>query len=254
MNMKAVEKSKPGSLGTPKLEREHVFDKHDPPRRVRGLWRRRASGALYAYMSASSNRLRYFYPLDADTVAKAVTARQALKEIQRKGELLPPAELDIPGDAPASVDEGSSGMTLEEAVDGYQTERDALDLKDEATCDREDSGLAFWVQKFGKMKFAEADDATLTAFATWRTTDPSCRTIHADHPFAAPAVVDYPSWRRWSRPPLCARIWRPVSSAAMASAARFSARSTSSASGKRWRSSWSKYWRTAWMSLRSWPI
>ncbi len=172
--MNAVENEaksrKPGGMGTPKLEWEHVFDKHNPPRRVRGLWRRRASGQLYAYMNASSNGLQYFYPLHADTVAQAVTARQGLKELQRKGELLPPGQMDIPGDAPSSVDKGSSGMTLEEAVDGYQTERDALDLKDEATCDREDSGLAFWVKKFGKMRFADVDGSTLTAFATWRKT------------------------------------------------------------------------------------
>jgi len=59
---------------------QKVFDAHKPPRRVRGLWRRRASGSLYAYMNAS-NGLQHFFPLHADTVAKAVTARQALKEI-----------------------------------------------------------------------------------------------------------------------------------------------------------------------------
>lgn len=84
----------------------------DPPRRMRGLWRRRAGEALYAYRNASTNGPQYFYPLHADTVTKALTARQALKDLQRKGELLPPGKLDTSGDVPASVDQGSSGRRI----------------------------------------------------------------------------------------------------------------------------------------------
>jgi hypothetical protein len=41
----------------------------------------------------ASNGLQYFYPLHADTVARAARTTQALKEIQRKGGLLPPGQL-----------------------------------------------------------------------------------------------------------------------------------------------------------------
>ncbi len=155
------------TLGTAKSQTpwQQVYDAHKPPRRVRGIWRRK--GRLYAKLDANNGK-QYFYPLHADTVPEAVSARQALKMIQKGGKLFPPAEMDLSGDKPKKTDTAIPTMTLAEAVEGYQKDRDALKTKDEATCNREDSGLALWVKKFGKMLLADMTDGTLIDFGTWR--------------------------------------------------------------------------------------
>ena len=66
--MKALgKKSNPNSW-------EQVFDKHNPPRRVRGLWSR--NGKLFAQLDANDGKA-YRYPLHVDTVPEAITAKQA---------------------------------------------------------------------------------------------------------------------------------------------------------------------------------
>jgi integrase len=88
--------------------------------------------------------------------------------LQKGGKFFPPAEMDLSGDKPKKTDTAIPTMTLAEAVEGCQKDRDALKTKDEATCDREDSGLALWVEKFGKMLLADMTDGTLIDFGTWR--------------------------------------------------------------------------------------
>ena len=104
-----------------------------------------------------------------DTVPEAVTAKQALKNIQAEGKLSPPAQMVLGVDVkPKPAEENNDEFTLADAVKGYQESRDTLKSKDEATCDREDSGLNLWVEKFGTMDFADVKNGTLTDFAEWR--------------------------------------------------------------------------------------
>ena len=157
-----------GTKKSPPQAWKQVFDERKPPRRVRGIWRRYQD--LYAALDANNGKA-YYYPLHVDTVPQAVLARQALKQLQKEGKLLPPAEMNLSGVAPAKAtktDIAAATMTLAEAVAGYQKDRDALKTKDEATGAREDSGLAFWVEKFGKMLLAEVSEGTLIDFGTWR--------------------------------------------------------------------------------------
>jgi len=92
---------------------------------------------------------------------------QALKNLQSEGKLLPPAKMTLGAEVEPKPAVGTA-LTLADAVSGYQKSRDLLKSKDQATCDREDSGLKLWVEKFGTMDFAEVKSGTLTDFAEWR--------------------------------------------------------------------------------------
>jgi hypothetical protein len=151
-----------------------VNDEHRPPRRVRGLWRRYE--IFYANLYANDGK-QYFYPLHgAITVPEAISKRQALKDIQRGGQLAPPRQ--IAADEAETLrkklhetetdEESLPAFTLAEAVEGYRKDRDVLKSKDPATCAREDSGLLMWCEKFGDVLFEEITDGTLLDFATWR--------------------------------------------------------------------------------------
>jgi hypothetical protein len=151
-----------------------VNDEHRPPRRVRGLWRRYE--IFYANLYANDGK-QYFYPLHgAITVPEAISKRQALKDIQRGGQLAPPRQ--IAADEAETLrkklhetetdEESLPAFTLAEAVEGYRKDRDVLKSKDPATCAREDSGLLMWCDKFGDVLFEEITDGTLLDFATWR--------------------------------------------------------------------------------------
>jgi integrase len=143
-----------------------VHDQHKPPRRVRGLWRRGEN--LYAALDANNGKA-YYYPLHVDTVPQAVAARQELKSLQAQGKLLPPSDMKLGDGAPKPAPKsGDPGISLADAVKGYQTDRDALKLKDELTADREDSGLTLWIEKFGTMPFEDVTSGTLIDFGTWR--------------------------------------------------------------------------------------
>jgi len=61
---------------------------------------------------------------------------------------------------------GDLGISVVDTVKGYQTDRDALKMKDEKTATREDSGLGFWVEKFGKMELADVTGGTLIDYGT----------------------------------------------------------------------------------------
>lgn len=152
-----------------------VNDGHRPPRRVRGLWRR--YGVIYANLYASDGR-QYFYPLHgASTVPEAILKRQALKVLQRAGQLAPPRQIAADEaersqktlqEAGGADEDPSPAFTLSEAVEGYRRDRDALGKKDQGTCDREDSGLRFWVNGFGDVLFQYVTSGTLIDFAAWR--------------------------------------------------------------------------------------
>lgn len=152
-----------------------VHDGHRPLRRVRGLWRR--YDVIYANLYANDGK-QYFYPLHgAGTVPEALSKRQALKVLQRAGQLAPPRQ--VAADEAESLrkslretegadEECLPALTLSEAVEGYRRDRDALGKKDEGTRDREDSGFRFWVNGFGDVIFEYVTSGTLLDFATWR--------------------------------------------------------------------------------------
>jgi integrase len=130
--------------------------------RVRGLWSK--NNRYYAQLDANDGN-QYRYQLQARTVPQAVLARQALKSKQQAGNLFPPGNDDQkegPKEGPRS------GQTLETVVKLYQEDRDGLKKKDPSTAKREDSGLRFWVGKFGGFDFTEVNGNTLREFAKWR--------------------------------------------------------------------------------------
>jgi hypothetical protein len=91
-----------------------VYDQHKPPRRVRSLWRRGEN--LYARMAANNGKA-YYYPLHADTVPDALTARHELKSLQNQNKLFPPSEMKLGDGAPKPVTKtGDLGINLAGAV------------------------------------------------------------------------------------------------------------------------------------------
>jgi integrase len=213
---------------------QQVFDAKE--QRVRGLWIR--NGVYHAQLDATDGK-QYKYPMHgAKTVPQAVTGRQALKKIQTEGELLPPLELRkfqegqartglitppppntnpptggtaaSETNAPASRDceaeqnpvaDKKVPISTEDAIDGYCASRTALESKKEATGSREDSSLAHWKLKFGKMALADLRGATLLEYAVWRKKEHkvSGRTINLD----VMAISQVIQWGRdWGHLPL----------------------------------------------------
>lgn len=112
---------------------------------VRGLWKK--SGAFYAQLDANDGN-QYRYQLQAETLPQAVLARQVLKSKQQAGNLFPP------GNQPEK--EGlRSGEKREAVIKLYQDDRDQLHKKADATSKREDSGLRFWIKKFGSVEITQ---------------------------------------------------------------------------------------------------
>jgi hypothetical protein len=154
---------------------QKVEDEHKPPRRVRGLWRR--YDTLYAMLNANDGK-QYFYPLHgATTVPQAILKRQALKQLQQEGKLLPPSQIAAKEaeaaqkalqEIEAADETNLPAFTVSDAIVGYRHDRDLLGKKNEGTGNREDSGFRFWVNGYGDALFEYVTSGTLHDFSTWR--------------------------------------------------------------------------------------
>ncbi len=131
--------------------------------RVRSLWERK--GVYYAQLDANTGK-QYKYPLEhAATVPQAVTEMQALKRIQREGKLFPPSITGENAKKECTKECTAEGHPIKEAVEKYQSERDKLEKKDQATCDREDSSLKKWLLGFGDRPISAVDGKMYKDFA-----------------------------------------------------------------------------------------
>ncbi len=85
---------------------------------------------------------------------------QALKKVQREGNLYPPGVSAEEAQKEYTKESTGEGRTIKEAIQGYQSDRDKLEKKDPATCTREDSGLGKWVSGFGDRLLSSVDAKT----------------------------------------------------------------------------------------------
>ncbi len=134
-----------------------VFDERK--RRARGLWER--NGIFYAQINVNRDPIRFKLE-HATTVPQAVTAQQVLKAQQRAGTLKRPADASVPEQVKAGT------KTLDDAIQFYKEDREALKDKDPKTCERENSGLTKLSQYGGKRGLNTIDDKFRIAFAKWR--------------------------------------------------------------------------------------
>jgi integrase len=157
------------NVSKPAADFQKVFDEKN--RRVRGLWLR--DGIFYAQMNPSGLKQQYKYRLqDAKTVPQAMTAAQALKAAQKKGELLSPSL-----QRRQYTTNTENGMTLHDAIESYKTHRDKLGQFDPRTCSRQDNSLNSWETRCGKLQLKQLDNLVRVDFAEWRRTKPGGKVV-----------------------------------------------------------------------------
>jgi hypothetical protein len=153
-----------------------VFDRGGE--RVRGLWER--NGLYYTQIRISGRKVRLRLE-HAETVPQAMEAMQALKKQRREGNLKAPQRKTPLGlEGAQGVDGGAQAVggpesLLEDAIAGYQKDRDWVENKDSKTAKREDSGLNKWVVKFGVLPIDQIETGTLDDYAVWRKEDAKAR-------------------------------------------------------------------------------
>jgi hypothetical protein len=115
----------------------------------------------------------------AETVPQAVLARQVLKIKQAAGHLFPPAEMArLQEEAkksegaqkvgPAKESRTPYERKLKNIVAKYQADRDDLKMKSKGTAKRGDSGLRFWVSRYGDWDLLDIKNLQLSELAQWR--------------------------------------------------------------------------------------
>jgi hypothetical protein len=184
-----------------------VFNDHKE--RVRGLWERK--GVFYAQLDANNGK-QYKYPLQhAKTVPQALTEMQALKKVQREGKLFPPGISEEDTKKDGTKECTTEGHTIREAIGQYQVERDRLETKDPATCDRENSGLKKWIIGFGDRALTTVDAKMYKDYAIFckefAEQKLSPKIFHADDIKGLPGLVAKLAEKT---DPLDARIWEQV--------------------------------------------
>lgn len=163
-----MQRSKTSNDAAKQAKYRKVHD--DKGQRVRGLWLR--NGAFYAQLNPSGQAKQCKYRLDTETVPQAITAAQVLKDKQRRGELLTPAEEEVKKQSQNNNSPANGGHTLHDAIADYQTNRNKLEMFDERTRDRQDNSLNKWDTWGGKKALADLSNQTRLDFAAWRKTKP----------------------------------------------------------------------------------
>lgn len=102
------------------------------------------------------------------TIADAVTKMQALSNRQKKEKLEAPGAKEEVGQKVGHQAGEKPVYALSEAISEYRRHRDPLGAKDPKTVKRENSGLNFWEDKYGKEELGKVNDALLKEFAEWR--------------------------------------------------------------------------------------
>ncbi len=136
---------------------EKVFDRNR--QRVRGLWLR--CGSYYAQLNVAGVAKKLVLP-GADSIPKALAARQDLKNKIAAGEYPPKKVGHEVGRAP-------DDHTIAAAIKGYRATRDELHQVDAATAARENSSLALWSLFAGTRDISEVDSALLLQHSQHRS-------------------------------------------------------------------------------------